>query len=214
MLRLGVAALRLHARTLRIRVEGDGPLQAHLAAGGRVVFSSWHQRFYAGICYFARYKPVIMISQSRDGEVIARLVELLGWMAARGSSSRGGHDALAAMVEEMRRRPVAGHIVDGPRGPARTIKPGLAVLAQRTDAHIVPVYVGYASAWEAPSWDRFQVARPFSRVLIRFALPLAVPPALAGDDLTRWCADLDRTFEREYDRVDADVRQVTAPSKA
>lgn len=208
MLRLGAAALRLHARTFRLRVEGEEPLRAHLAAGGRIVLSSWHQRFYGGICYFARFHPVIMISQSRDGEVIARMVELLGWMAARGSSTRGGRDALGVMVDELKHRPVAGHIVDGPRGPARKIKPGIAVLAQRTDARIVPVYVGYARPWEARSWDRFQVPRPFTDVLIRFGPPLEVPPVVAGDDLVRWCADLDRVFEREYAQVDVDVRRV------
>ena len=58
---------------------------------------------------------------------------------------------------------------------------------------------------EARSWDRFQVPRPFSRTLLRFGLPLEVPADLAGDALDRWCGDLDREFEREYARVDADV---------
>ena len=208
MLRLGALALRAHARSLHLTVEGEGPLRAHLAAGGRIVLSSWHQRFYAGICYFARFRPVIMISQSADGELIARLVELLGWRAARGSSTRGGRDALTAMVDEMQHRQVAGHIVDGPRGPARKIKAGIAVLAQRTDARIVPVYVAYARAWEARSWDRFQVPRPFSTVLIRFGPPIEVPPALAGAGLERWCADLDGEFEREYARADVDVHRL------
>ena len=214
VLRLGVALLRLHARSLRIRVEGEAPLHAHLAAGGRIILSSWHQRFYGGICYFARFRPVIMISQSRDGELIARLVELLGWTAARGSSSRGGHDALAAMVDELGRRQVAGHIVDGPRGPAGKIKPGIAVLAQRANARIVPVYVGYARPWEAGGWDHFQVPQPFSSVLLRFGQPLEVPLALAGTDLDRWCSDLDGVFEREYAQVDADVRGLPAPSRS
>lgn len=208
VLRLGVAALWAHARSLRIRVEGEEALRAHLAAGGRIVLSSWHQRFYAGICYFARFHPVIMISQSRDGEVIARLVEMLGWKAARGSSTRGGRDALAAMVSEMQHRQVAGHIVDGPRGPARKIKPGIAVLAQRTDARIVPVYVAYARPWQARSWDRFQVPRPFGRVLMRFGPPTEVPPELSGEGLERWCAALDQEFEREYARADADIGHV------
>lgn len=207
MLRLGALALRAHARSLRLEVEGEEPLRAHLAAGGKIVLSSWHQRFYGGICYFARYRPVIMISRSRDGELIARLVELLGWTAARGSSTRGGRDALAAMADELQHRQVAGHIVDGPRGPARKIKVGIAVLAQRTNARIVPVYVAYARAWEARSWDRFQVPRPFSTVLIRFGPPIEVPSALAGDELERWCGELDQEFEREYARADADVQR-------
>jgi lysophospholipid acyltransferase (LPLAT)-like uncharacterized protein len=104
--------------------------------------------------------------------------------------------------------------VDGPRGPARKIKPGIAVLAQRTDARIVPVYVGYARPWEARSWDRFQVPRPFTPVLIRFGPPTEVPATIAGEELVRWCADLDQVFEREYARVDADVRRGTRAAPA
>lgn len=206
-LRLAALTLRTHARTLRLTIEGEAPVRRHLAAGGRIVLSSWHQRFYAGICYFRPYAPVIMISQSRDGEMISRLVNHLGWRAVRGSGSRGGHDALASIVDALRDHNVAGHIVDGPRGPARRIKPGLVLLAQRTGAHIAPVYVAYRRAWEARSWDRFQVPLPWSAVLIRFGPLVEVPPDLAGDGLGAWCADLDREFEREYARADADVRR-------
>jgi lysophospholipid acyltransferase (LPLAT)-like uncharacterized protein len=214
MLRFGAWALRAHARTLRLRVEGEEALRAHLEGGGRIVLSSWHQRFYGGIVYFRRYAPVIMISQSRDGELIARLVSMLGWTAARGSTTRGGRDALAGIVDMLTDpasgRRVAGHIVDGPRGPARKIKPGLAVLAQRTGARIAPVYVAYARPWEARSWDRFQVPRPWSRVLIRFGALIDVPAGLGGDGLERWSAELEREFERQYARADADVRGVAS----
>jgi hypothetical protein len=205
MLRIVAAALRTHARSLRLTVENEEPLRAHLAAGGRIVFASWHQRFYSGICYFGRYAPVIMISESRDGEMIARLAEHLGWRPVRGSSSRGGRAALAAAVAALRDGPVAGHIVDGPRGPARKIKPGIAVLAQRADARIVPVYVAYARAWQARSWDRFQVPWPGSSVLIRFGRLIDVPPELAGEAMDRWCVDLDDEFAGEYARAAADV---------
>lgn len=205
VLRFLAFALRAHARSLRLTVENEGPLQAHLAAGGRIVLASWHQRFYSGICYFSRYAPVIMISESRDGEMIARLAEHLGWRTARGSSSRGGRAALAALVSALGEGPVAGHIVDGPRGPAGKIKPGIAVLAQRANARIVPVYVAYARAWQARSWDRFQVPRPFSAVLIRFGRLIEVPTGIAGDGMAAWCAELDEEFAGEYARATADV---------
>jgi lysophospholipid acyltransferase (LPLAT)-like uncharacterized protein len=205
VLRLVAFALRAHARSLRLTVENEEPLRAHLATGGRIVLASWHQRFYSGICYFGRYNPVIMISESRDGEMIARLAEYLGWRTVRGSSSHGGRAALAALVTALRDGPVAGHIVDGPRGPAGKIKPGIAVLAQRADARIVPVYVAYARAWQARSWDRFQVPRPWSSVLIRFGRLIEVPADLAGEAMDGWCADLDEEFTDEYARAVADV---------
>lgn len=203
--RLVAFVLRMHARSLRLTVENEAPWRSHVAAGGRIVLASWHQRFYSGICYFGRHAPVIMISESRDGEMIAGLAARLGWRPVRGSSSHGGRAALAGLIATMRSGPVAGHIVDGPRGPAGKIKPGLAVLAQRADARIVPVYVAYGRAWQARSWDRFRVPWPGTSVLIRFGRLIEVPPTLAGAAMDGWCADLDREFVSEYARADADV---------
>ena len=84
---LGALLVRGYARTLRIRVEGEDRVREHLAQRGGVIFASWHQRFYAGIDYFRRCAPAIMISQSADGEMIARIVRKLGWTPVRGSGA-------------------------------------------------------------------------------------------------------------------------------
>jgi len=84
-----------------------------------------------------------MISRSRDGDFIADIVERIGWIPARGSGSRGGKDALRALVDEIARTRIAGHIVDGPTGPPRVIKPGLISMAQNSGAAICPAYVLY-----------------------------------------------------------------------
>ena len=202
----GAALIRAHARTLRRRVEGEESLRRHLGAGKRVLFASWHQRFYGGIAYLRPYRPTIMISQSADGEMIARIVRALGWGPVRGSSSRGGAAAMTAMVESFAGHQVGGHIVDGPRGPACVIKPGLLRIAQKADASIMPVYVAYARAWQARSWDRFQVPLPFTRVLIRFGRLIEPPGELDAEDFDTYARDLDVEFAREYARVDADVR--------
>jgi lysophospholipid acyltransferase (LPLAT)-like uncharacterized protein len=203
---LGVVLLRLHALTLRFHVEGEAPVRAHVEAGGRVLLCSWHQRFYGGIIWFRRYAPAIAISLSRDGELIARMVEKLGWTPVRGSSSRGGSAALAGMIEAILGGTVGAHIVDGPRGPARRLKLGLVRIAQRARAPIVCVYVAYARPWEARSWDRFQVPLPFTRVLIRFGRMIEVPETPEPDAFEKLNVDLEGEFEREYARVDADVR--------
>lgn len=201
----GVALVRGHARTLRTRVEGEERLQTHLATGAGVLFASWHQRFFGGIAYLRPYRPAIMISQSGDGEIIANIVNAMGWTAVRGSSSRGGALAMAGMIDHVAESKVGGHIVDGPRGPARTIKPGLLRIAQRARAAIMPVYVGYARSWEARSWDRFQVPLPFSRMLIRFGRLIDVPRNLPAERFEGLSKDLDVEFAAEYARVDADV---------
>jgi len=202
----GSVLVRAHTRTLRLRVQGEDRLREHLDAGGRVLFASWHQRFYAGIAYLRPYHPAIMISRSADGDMIAHVVKTIGWTPVRGSSSRGGALAMAGMIECVSTSKVGGHIVDGPRGPARTVKPGLIRIAQKARASIMPVYVGYARPWEAGSWDRFQIPRPFTRVLIRFGRLIEIPENLESERFGELCEDLDVEFTREYAKVDADVR--------
>jgi lysophospholipid acyltransferase (LPLAT)-like uncharacterized protein len=171
--------LSLYAKTLRLRVEDDEVFRRHLETGGRVVFASWHQRFFGGFFIPRIYGSphCIMISRSRDGDFVAGVVAHIGWRAIRGSSSLGGKEALRQMADALMQDRVGGHIVDGPLGPPTVVKPGLITLAQRTGAAICPAYVSYENPWIFNSWDRFMVPKPSSRVLLRFDRGLTVVPA-------------------------------------
>ena len=119
-----------------------------------------------------------MISQSRDGEMIARVADILGWRPVRGSSSKGGVRALKTLRRLTRHGFRVGHIVDGPQGPFGVVKPGVLTIAQFAGAPIVPVITSAQRRWVFNSWDRFMVPKPFSRVIIRFAPPITVPRRL------------------------------------
>ena len=106
---------------------------------------------------------------------------------------------------------VGGHVVDGPRGPAGEIKPGLIFLAQRSAAAIVPVYAGAARRWETPSWDRMQIPWPFSRVLVRYGPPVEVPKDLDAADSEQLRIDLELQMKSEYARLE---RELTKRSPA
>src|ERR1700675_3488672 len=97
---IGVVAVRLLSATYRVRLVGAENERPVLDAGGSLIYASWHQRFFAGITLFARRKPIaFMISQTRDGALIARIVDLLGWRPVRGSSSSAGAAALGKLKE-------------------------------------------------------------------------------------------------------------------
>ena len=172
--------IRIYSWTLRLRVENEKPWMDHLRAGGRVLLCVWHQQFFSFIRYFrtyAPYHPGLMISQSKDGELIAGVANLTGWQTVRGSSSRGGRRALVQMIRQLRANGLAAHIVDGPRGPAGIVKEGAVYLAQGGGAVIVPAYTVAEKAWILKSWDRFLLPRPFSKVTIKYGDMIHLDPA-------------------------------------
>jgi len=198
--------LSLYAKTVRLRFEGEEAIRNHLEEG-RIVLASWHQRFFGGV-YLPRIlgRPIcIMISRSRDGDFIADVVERIGWIPVRGSSSRGGKQALRILVDEITRTRLAGHIVDGPTGPPHVIKPGLISLAQSSGAVICPTYVLYENPWIFNSWDRFMVPKPFSRVTIRFGPLEPVPPEMDAAQFEEVRLRIEQTMLEEYERGDRDL---------
>jgi lysophospholipid acyltransferase (LPLAT)-like uncharacterized protein len=170
--------VRIYAATFRLTVENEGPWMERVKSGKAVVLCCWHQQFFSAIRHFRKYrscKPSLMISRSKDGELIAGVAARTGWDVVRGSSSRGGREALGEMVSKLRLSKVAAHIADGPRGPAGIVKAGLVRLSQLAEADIVPFYITADRAWYFRSWDRFMLPLPFARVTIRFGDLLPVP---------------------------------------
>ncbi|MFW6011660.1 MAG: lysophospholipid acyltransferase family protein [Desulfosalsimonas sp.] len=176
---------RVYSLTLRLRVENEAPWMEHMAGGGRVLLGVWHQQFFSLIRYFkkySRYAPSLMISRSRDGEIVAGIAELTGWYVVRASSSKGGRQGLHRMIENLQATGIAAHILDGPRGPAGIVKNGAIAMAQGAGAVIVPVLVSAENAWYLRSWDRFQLPMPFSRVTIRYGEMISLPHTMnAGE---------------------------------
>lgn len=167
--------IRLYSYTYRLQVDGEECWKHHLEQGGRVVLAVFHGHFLPAIYHFRRYAnltPCLMISRSADGELIAGVAERVGWRPERGSSSSGGAEALQEIVEHVRRFGLGAHIVDGPKGPAGRVKPGLIRLARETAAAIVPFYVTADRYWQVNSWDRFMIPKPGARVRLRFAEPI------------------------------------------
>lgn len=182
--------IRAYSWTFRLQIENEKPWLEYLQNGGRVLLCGWHQIFFAAIRHFktyASYHPALMISQSKDGDIIADVAEKSGWHAVRGSSSRDGGRALKEMVGHLKRSGLAAHIVDGPKGPAGIIKAGAVSLARATGAVVVPVYAMSDRAWYFNSWDHFMLPKPFARVSLRFGEML---------DLTSGASDMDFELQR------------------
>ena len=197
--------LRLVGRTLRVRREGEAPVRALLEAGRPIILYGLHGHLLIGACDLGRFRPIVMISQSRDGERIARTVEHVGFRPVRGSSSRGGARALLQTVRLLRGPVVCCHLVDGPRGPRGEVKPGLILMAQRSGAALIPALYATRHKWRAGSWDRMQVPVPFARVVARYLAPRDVPRELTPEAAEALRVEIERDLAREEARLEAEV---------
>ena len=144
---------------------------------GPTIFAFWHCSLLICAYRFRDLGIAILISRSFDGELIARTVELLGFVAVRGSSSRGGPMALREMQQAYADGRICAFTADGPKGPARIAKSGPVHLAELTGASWLGAFHGEpSSAWHLNSWDRFIIPKPFTTVT--FAWPPHVTPNL------------------------------------
>lgn len=187
--------IRLYSSTFKIRIENEKEWIDHIGKGGRVVLCTWHQHFFTAIKHFQAYRifnPSLMISKSSDGEIIAGVAEKSGWHPVRGSSSRGGRDALKEMILCLKESGLVGHIVDGPRGPAGIVKAGVIQLARAADAVIIPFYTRADRAWYFNSWDAFFIPKPFARVSITFGEMITPDPRADAVTFERQRLDLEK----------------------
>ena len=199
----GLLLVKALSATYRVRLYQPENEQAILDRHDSLVYASWHQRFFPGITFFSSRKPIaIMISQSRDGEMIARVVDILGWQSVRGSSTRGGVAALRKLKDLALSGYKIGHIVDGPKGPFGKIKPGLLRIAQVAGKPIVPTITSAQKKWVFNSWDRFMVPKPFSRVIIRFGDAIDVPPDLDAESFERKRLLIEQRMQALYEDTD------------
>jgi lysophospholipid acyltransferase (LPLAT)-like uncharacterized protein len=161
----------------------DGYAQAR-QAGKPVIILIWHGRLLVAPYYFRKRGIAALVSPSRDGEFIARIVGGWGFRVVRGSSSHPIIRAWADMKEELQRGGELIIIPDGPRGPDRKLKSGALKLARDTGAVLVPFSFSASRKRFLRSWDRFLLVCPFSRIAAVGGTPVSVPPD-AGDEALR-----------------------------
>jgi lysophospholipid acyltransferase (LPLAT)-like uncharacterized protein len=192
-------AIRFLGATAKFEVEGWEHHDEVMNRGGLPIYVFWHERIMMTTYWWRNRKIVVLTSQSRDGEYIARFIQRFGYGVVRGSSSRGAVGAVLEMARLMRAGCTVCFVVDGPRGPRREAKMGPALLAKRTGHPILPVTMSLRNQWLLPSWDLFQVPKPFTRAKIFVAPPIYVPADAnevelntARDKLQASLEDLDR----------------------
>ncbi len=142
--------------------------------GKNFIYAIWHNQQGFLLYPFRKTKVCSLISLSKDGEYIARVLPKFGMKAVRGSTSKGGFSALRALIDISQ----AGYhpmlTPDGPRGPVYKAQAGVLFLAQKTGLPIVPVACGLSNKFTVGSWDKMRIPLPFGRAAIVFKDPIYV----------------------------------------
>lgn len=191
----GPLLIRLYGATWRVKWEGTRELEEARKATGNVLFCFWHSRLLS-LCYTHRFHNIgIMVSKSFDGEWISRIVTHLGYRVFRGSASR---DGAAALVTMLKRKDIGdlSLTVDGPRGPAYQVKPGIVTLAAHSGLPLVPITCVASRAWRLNSWDKFILPKPFTTLTVRYGRKIDIPEKIDRDDMPMYLNQIEEGINR------------------
>jgi lysophospholipid acyltransferase (LPLAT)-like uncharacterized protein len=172
---LASALVRALRRTMRIRHLERHHLENLQSQRKNLILAFWHGRLLMMPYSYREDRISILISQHRDGEMIARTMGWFGHDAIRGSSTRGGAAALKAVVKCLREGRDVAFTPDGPRGPRHRVQSGVIQAARLGGVPVVPVTFSAHPAKVFDSWDQFLLPRPFSRGVFLYGTPLEVP---------------------------------------
>ncbi len=170
------------AATLRFKLDDKSGYFSD-APQEKLIFAIWHNRLSLALILYRKYvarrdrarKLVALVSASRDGGLLTRVLELFGVEPVRGSSSRRGAQALLEMVSWGERGHDLAITPDGPRGPCYEVQEGVISTAQLTGLPIVPVSFRLNWKIRVNSWDKFQIPLPFARCEITVGKIMRVP---------------------------------------
>lgn len=208
---IGARVVRCWMATVRYRYHALGPAVEPSARRPvqKCIYAFWHENMLLLANQYGGLGNRVLISQHADGQLIAEMCGYLGFEPIRGSTTRGGVEAVRRIVREGQ----AGSLIitpDGPRGPRRQVQRGLVYLAAHTGLPIVPVGLACPRPWRMKSWDRFVLPRPFSRAICLTAEPIVVPADADKEQLEyhRQQVETDLTWLSEAAEHWAETRQL------
>ncbi len=180
------------------------PLNSEKRPAPPYLYAIWHQNLIASLATERERPHCMIVSRSRDGELVAGVCQRLGHLPLRGSSHRGGASALKGMVRVLREGTPGCIAIDGPRGPCHQVKKGIFELSLLASVPVVPLLAIPDEFWSfSKSWDQFRVPKPFSRIGVWYGEALHISRKDKEEDYRRAEKEISRQFkvaERQFKR--------------
>ncbi len=148
------------------------------------IYALWHNRLLLliGVGSQFSHRVCTLASQSKDGDIVASLLQQLGYHVVRGSSSRGGYQALRALIRQPKIPMSIALTVDGPKGPRYQIKDGIFYVAAKRQMPIIPITYCAKHVIRLSTWDHFMIPFPFTRIRLHFGVPFFVKEGMSLDE--------------------------------
>jgi lysophospholipid acyltransferase (LPLAT)-like uncharacterized protein len=173
--------ININNSTLRLRISNK-PIDT-----SNKIFIFWHSKMLIGWWLFKKEDYLALVSKSRDGDILTRLLHNWKYNVIRGSSSKGGKDALEQIFGEITDGNSVVITPDGPRGPAKEIKNGALIISNRTGYPIIPVQINYSKKKILDkNWDKFEIPLPFSKCEVSFGKHFYYKEFLYDNDLSNF----------------------------
>ncbi len=191
--------MRTLAATWKYRTVDGDRLTALRNSNTPIVFTLWHGQMLPLLWHHRNQGVSVLVSEHKDGEVIARILQLMGYRLIRGSTSRGAGRALLGLVRTLKEGNDVAVTPDGPRGPRHQFAPGAAVAANRAGAPVLPTVAFVDRYWQLKTWDGFIIPKPFARITVAYGEPTRIEagsPREAGDAATRLQGLMDQAYKR------------------
>jgi lysophospholipid acyltransferase (LPLAT)-like uncharacterized protein len=204
-----ISLVRIWFGTVRVEIRNRDRFERYALdpSSGSIVAGVWHRNAIFLVYFFRMLGPrAVMVSRSKDGDLAARAVRRLGYITIRGSSSRGGTQALRQMISWMKathEKRLCGTPVDGPRGPARVVKKGMLAVAKEAGVLFVPIACsGTRVLTFRKAWDKTMIPLPFSKMVIEFGEPIRVPADADDAEMEMVRRRAEQTLNEMTDHLD------------
>ncbi len=163
-------------RTIRFKEIGNTDQNPNFKKNKIFIYAFWHNRILMSVYFYKRKNIHVLVSQSKDGEYIHRIIKKFGFDTIRGSTSKGGATAVIKMADLLKNNTYDIAITpDGPRGPKEKVQMGVIHLAKLTGFPIIPFSFNASKKIVLNSWDNFIIPLPFSRGIFIWGNPILVP---------------------------------------
>lgn len=204
-----IASLYLHlvGKTSKVYWYRQEDREKLSAEDKNFIYAFWHGRQTFLVWAHKNFDAAVLVSQSKDGEYIARVLDHFGMKTVRGSSSRGGMRALIQLKQVVETGSSIAFTPDGPKGPQRAVSPGVIYLAQKTGKPILPTAFSAKRKLVFHGWDDYWIPLPFNTIVVGYGNPVRVSPQddpeskskILAEELNRLTDGMDSLMEKKTD---------------